>query len=277
MELAGINSPATALVAGVVTSLHCAGMCGPLACGLMPVRGERVDGSTVATVYHLARLAGYAALGAAAGGLGRVPLGWISSPALRWVPWIGVMAVGYAFGGWLLLSPPERRRRLVLAGAAGVGLFVLLRATGLYGDPRPWAPQSPGNNSLYSFLSCAKYPPSLCYLLMTLGPALLLVAWWDIRHPAWTAPLVTFGRVPMFFYLLHLPLLHGLSLAVSLVTWGRAEWLFGFPGATAPAGVGTGLVGVYLAWLAALALLHLACRWFEVLKRRRKDAWLAYL
>jgi uncharacterized membrane protein len=193
------------------------------------------------------------------------------------VPWIGVMAVGYAFGGWLLQSPPERRRRLVLAGASCVGLFLLLRATGLYGDPRPWAPQSPGNDSLYLLLSCVKYPPSLCYLLMTLGPALLLLAWWDRSRPAWTSPLVTIGRVPMFFYLLHLPILHGLSLAVSLVTWGRAEWLFGFPGASAPAGVGTGLVGVYLAWLAALALLHLVCRWFEALKRRRKEAWLSYL
>lgn len=113
MELAGINSPATALVAGLVTSLHCAGMCGPLACGLMPVRGERVDGSTVATVYHLARLAGYAALGAAAGGLGRVPLGWISSPALRWIPWIGVIVfLGLALRWDRLLPKPAALTRL---------------------------------------------------------------------------------------------------------------------------------------------------------------------
>jgi hypothetical protein len=112
---------------------------------------------------------------------------------------------------------------------------------------------------------------------MTLGPALLLLAWWDRRRPAWTAPLVAFGRVPMFFYLIHLPLLHGLSLAAALSTWGRAEWLFGFPGGAAPPVVGTGLPGVYLAWAAALTLLHYACRWFGRLKRGRRHAWLAYI
>jgi len=91
MELAAINSPSAAFVAGLVTSLHCAGMCGPLACALMPVRGDRSDGQTVSTVYHLARLTGYAGLGALAGGLGRAPLTWISQSSLRWLPWIFVL------------------------------------------------------------------------------------------------------------------------------------------------------------------------------------------
>jgi len=91
MELAAINTPAAALVAGLVTSLHCAGMCGPLACTLMPVRGDRTDGQTVATVYHVARLSGYALLGALAGGLGAAPLTWISQSWLRWLPWVFVL------------------------------------------------------------------------------------------------------------------------------------------------------------------------------------------
>jgi hypothetical protein len=91
MELAAINSPATAFIAGLVTSLHCAGMCGPLACGLMPVRGDRADGHTVATAYHLSRLTAYAALGALAGGIGRTPLTWVSQSALRWLPWVLVL------------------------------------------------------------------------------------------------------------------------------------------------------------------------------------------
>ena len=91
MEFAAINSPAAALVAGLVTSLHCAGMCGPLACSLMPVRGDRADAQTVSTVYHVARLTSYALLGALAGGLGRVPLTWISQSALRWLPWVTVV------------------------------------------------------------------------------------------------------------------------------------------------------------------------------------------
>ena len=91
MEFAAVNSPAAALVAGLVTSLHCAGMCGPLACAIMPARGERTDGQTVSTVYHLSRLSGYAVLGAVAGGLGRAPLSWVAGSALRWLPWVLVL------------------------------------------------------------------------------------------------------------------------------------------------------------------------------------------
>ena len=91
MEFAAINSPAAAFVAGLITSLHCAGMCGPLACSLMPVRGDRADAQTVSTVYHVARLAGYSTLGALAGGLGAAPLTWISQSALRWLPWVLVL------------------------------------------------------------------------------------------------------------------------------------------------------------------------------------------
>jgi len=91
MEFAAINSPAAAFVAGLVTSLHCAGMCGPLACSLVPMRGDRADAQTVSTVYHLTRLTSYATLGAVAGGLGRAPLTWISQSALRWLPWVMVL------------------------------------------------------------------------------------------------------------------------------------------------------------------------------------------
>src|SRR5436309_7467086 len=91
MELAAVNSPSAACLAGILTSLHCAGMCGPLACSLMPVRGDRADAQTVSTVYHLTRLSGYATLGAMAGGLGATPLTWISQSALRWLPWVLVL------------------------------------------------------------------------------------------------------------------------------------------------------------------------------------------
>ncbi len=91
MELAAVNSPSAAFVAGLVTSMHCAGMCGPLACSLMPVKGDRSDPQVVSTLYHVTRLTGYALLGAIAGGLGRAPLTWISQSALRWLPWIMVV------------------------------------------------------------------------------------------------------------------------------------------------------------------------------------------
>jgi uncharacterized membrane protein len=193
------------------------------------------------------------------------------------VPWVGVIAIGYALGSWLILPPSERRRRLVFSGTGMIVAFLALRASGAYGDPNPWRPDESALGTGYRFLSCAKYPPSLCYLLMTLGPALLLVAWWDIRRPAWTAPLVTFGREPMFFYLLHLPLLHSLSLVVSIILWGQATWLFGFPGENAPSHVGTDLTGVYLAWVLSLALLLSICRSFRNLKQRLKSPLLNYL
>lgn len=91
MELAAINSPAAAFVAGLITSLHCAGMCGPLACGLMPVRGDQGDPQTISTVYHVCRLTGYAVLGALAGGIGRAPLTWIAQSGLRFLPWVLVL------------------------------------------------------------------------------------------------------------------------------------------------------------------------------------------
>ena len=91
MELAAINSPAAAFVAGLVTSLHCVGMCGPLSCALMPARGARSDAQMISTTYHVARLAGYAALGALAGAFGRAPLQWLSGPALVWLPWVLVL------------------------------------------------------------------------------------------------------------------------------------------------------------------------------------------
>jgi sulfite exporter TauE/SafE len=91
MELAAINSPAAAFIAGLVTSLHCVGMCGPLSCALMPVRGDRSDASTVSTVYHVSRLAGYAVLGGCAGAFGRAPLMWLSDSVLRWLPWVLVL------------------------------------------------------------------------------------------------------------------------------------------------------------------------------------------
>ena len=132
MEFAAINSPAAAFVAGLVTSLHCAGMCGPLACTLMPVKGVREDPLTISSVYHLTRLTGYATLGAIAGGLGRAPLNWLGSDLLRWLPWCMVLFfIAMAFrwdrylrkpvflGGLTLrLSQWTRRRSRVQAAAA---------------------------------------------------------------------------------------------------------------------------------------------------------------
>jgi uncharacterized membrane protein len=197
------------------------------------------------------------------------------------VPWMGVMAAGYGFGTQLLLAPGVRRRRLLAIGIALTLAFILLRLANGYGDPRPWAEQPSPLFTFLSFLNCTKYPPSLLYLLMTLGPALLALAFFDRPLGPLARPLVTFGRVPLFFYLLHIPLIHGMA---ALCDWMRFGWS---PQAAAgpwevrpgevPEDYGLSLPLVYLLWVGVLVVLYPACRWFAGVKRRRRAAWLSYL
>jgi uncharacterized membrane protein len=192
------------------------------------------------------------------------------------VPWIGVMAVGYSFGALLLRPTAARRKWLLSLGSLLTLLFVLLRLLMPGGDPKPWSAQDSPLHTLYSFLDCQKYPPSTWYLLMTMGPALLCLAWLDRGTPGWLRPALVFGRVPLFFYLLHLPLIHGLSVAAHLITKGRAEWLYGSHPPPPPE-AGFPLLWVYVAWIGVTLLLYPACRWFAELKRRSKAKWLSYL
>jgi len=187
------------------------------------------------------------------------------------VPWIGVMAAGYGFGTLL-----HRRRTILVTGVALTLLFVVLRASNVYGDPHPWAPQQGGLFTLFAFISCNKYPPSLLYLLMTLGPALIALALLDRGTSRWMRPILVFGRVPLFYYLLHIPLIHGLAVVATYLQHVDDAWLFGL-GIPRPAGAGFGLAVVYLVWAAVVAALYPACRWFADLKRRRRDPWLSYL
>jgi len=211
------------------------------------------------------------------------------------VPWIGVMATGYAFGALLQKPPAERRRWIFSLGAACIVLFVVLRAGHLYGNP-PATPNSfgPSSNgdfhvqatlsqSVIAFLNVQKYPPSLQYLLMTLGPALLLLAYFErFTQPSLrqslTGAIVIYGRVPMFYYVLHILLIHVMSLVVALAFQQPAKWLIrGFFVNQTPSGYGHGLPFIYLIWLLAVAILYLPCKWFSELKARRKDWWLSYI
>jgi uncharacterized membrane protein len=190
------------------------------------------------------------------------------------IPWLGVMAAGYCCGAVFQLEPAVRRKWL---GRLGLGLcagFVLLRATNLYGNLKPWTTQPTPGFTLLSFLDCTKYPPSLCYLLMTLGPGLLLLAWFDRGTPALLKPALVFGRVPFFYYVLHIPLLHALGCLLYYVQSGDGG-LSPFKGGIPP-GVGLSLPLTYGVWLLVVLALYPACRWFADLKRRRRDAWLGY-
>ncbi len=203
------------------------------------------------------------------------------------VPWVGVMAAGYAFGELLTLERERRRRILFMIGGAAVVLFVVLRAANVYGDPRPWEFQERGGwYTFLSFLNTTKYPPSLLFLLMTLGPSVIAVALFDRgegREPSPPLrPFVVFGRVPLFYYLLHVPLMHVAAIVFAYAKYGQAGWLFlnwpppGEP-QLEPPGYGYDLLVVYLVWLGVVLALYPLCRWFAGVKRRRRDAWLSYL
>ncbi len=203
--------------------------------------------------------------------------GMLFVPIYPLLPWIGVIAAGYGLGA-VLARPPDARRRWLLATGAVLGLgFILLRATNLYGDPRPWLPQASTLRTVLSFVNTTKYPPSLLYLMMTLGPALVALAAADRVLARALPALVTFGRVPLFFYVLHIPLIHGLAVVTALVRTGHAEPLFANTFLLVRReGYGFGLRVVYAVTGIVIVTLYPACRWFAGVKARRHAAWLSY-
>jgi uncharacterized membrane protein len=198
------------------------------------------------------------------------------------VPWIGVTAVGFSLGqiyDW----PSERRRAFLLrAGALMTGAFVALRALNVYGDPSRWSSQATTMKTVLSFLNTTKYPPSLLFLLMTLGPALLMLGAADRGTPDALRPAIAYGRVPMFYFVLHLPLIHLLAIAATYMRYGQVDWMFESPDLanypfTSPPGWGFTLPVVYAVWASVVLALYPACRWFAEVKQRRRDPWLSYL
>jgi len=197
-----------------------------------------------------------------------------------------VMAAGYAFGTVLIAEPARRRRLCLQLGLGAIALFLLLRGFNLYGNPQPWTTgggdgDGPALPAPLSFLNTTKYPASLDFLLMTLGPIIACIPLLDAARGSLARRLTAFGRVPFFFYLLHIPLIHALALVVSKIRLGEVSpWLFtnhpmGNP--PAPDGYTWSLPLLYLVWVVSLVLLYLACRWYAALKARRTDWWLHYL
>jgi uncharacterized membrane protein len=192
------------------------------------------------------------------------------------IPWIGVLSTGYVLGGVFEFEAVRRRRILARTGALLIVAFVFLRYVNFYGDPLPWKAQSSSLFTVLSFLNTNKYPPSLLYLLMTLGPALVALAWFEnLRGPVVNV-FVTFGRVPFFFYVAHLYVLHliagliGLAMGFGLTILGNVYDFY-------PPGWGFRLRIVYLFWMLIVALLYPACAWFARVKQERRDWWLSYI
>ena len=193
------------------------------------------------------------------------------------VPWIGVMAAGYAFGPVMNFPERQRRRWLIGTGVSLVGVFVVLRALNVYGDPVAWQPSASWSASVLSFINCEKYPPSLLYLAMTLGPGLIALALFENVRGRLAGWLITFGAVPFFYYIVHIYLIHVVSIAAVAFAGADLAWLFQDPIGTKPNGYGVSLPLIYVLWFAFLLALYPLCRWFAALKQRRHDWWLSYL
>jgi uncharacterized membrane protein len=198
------------------------------------------------------------------------------------IPWIGVTAVGYGLGqiyGW---DAGRRRAFLVRLGVALSLAFIVIRAINVYGDPSRWAVQKSALFTVLSFLNVTKYPPSLLFLLMTLGPAMLLLRAVDGGTPRWLRPALIIGKVPLFYYVLHFALIHALAVLVCYIRYGSAHWMFESPDLghypfSAPPGWGYSLLIVYVVWACVVAAMYPLCRWYAGVKQRRNDAWLSYL
>jgi uncharacterized membrane protein len=217
---------------------------------------------------------------------GLVPLPGIPTfVAYPLVPWIAVMALGFCLGPLYLQEPARRQRLLIRSGTAATLGFVLLRALNHYGDPAPWASQPGAVYTVLSFLNTTKYPPSLAFLLMTLGPVLLALGWLDRHPPRLTNPLVVFGRVPLFYFVLHFYAAHLAAVLLAFASYGSDALRFVFhplpsmggPSALFPTGFGYPLGVAYLVWALIVIALYPLCRWFAGVKARRRNWWLGYL
>lgn len=201
------------------------------------------------------------------------------------IPYIGIIVLGYAIGN--IYSPatlPEQRKKLLRNyGLAAILLFIILRGINIYGDPSPWGTQSTGLLTFLSFLNTTKYPPSLLYTLMTLGPILLLLAY--LEHPlnSITSKIIVFGRVPMFFYLIHIPFIHGLGILAAMLSGFPATVMVNLTvWVTSNAqlkGYGFSLPVVYGIWIFVIIVLYPVCKWFGQYKQahQQEHKWLSYI
>jgi hypothetical protein len=199
------------------------------------------------------------------------------------------MAAGYGFGTVLQLDRETRRRILLTLGGMLTLAFFVVRGINHYGDPSHWEVQPRGVEfTICSFLNCTKYPPSLCYLLMTIGPAIFFLGLFDRPLGALAKPIIIFGRVPLFFYFLHIPLIHGGIVLLDhwrygwspqsfIGPWGVTKKFHEFLEQQGLHEYGVNLLTVYLLWICAIVILYFPCRWFAGVKQRNRSVWLSYL
>lgn len=204
----------------------------------------------------------------------------VSYPTL---PWLGIMLLGYALGKLYSVNvgQQERQRTLLQLGASTIVLFILLRLLNFYGDPTPWSVQKNGMFTFLSFLNTTKYPVSLSFTLMTLGPVLLLLATWEKVNSKVLQPFLTIGRVPLFYFIGHFYLIHTSALVFFMYKTGKSfsqidlHFAKSFGGIT-PEG-GYSLRWVYVAWFSVVLVMYVLCKWYERYKSTHHQWWLSYL
>lgn len=197
------------------------------------------------------------------------------------LPWTSVMLLGYCVGYYFRQNTPadKRKRFLLIAGSAAVTLFLVLRGINKYGNPDPWTARQEIPDTVLDFIDVSKYPPSLDYLCMTLGPALLLLLAFENARGKWQEIVKVYGSVPFFYYVLHFYLLHFLMVIFFFLSGYTADdivdpdilMLF------RPATFGYSLPVVYLIWILVVAALYYPCLWFARYKRTHSNWWLKYI
>ena len=195
------------------------------------------------------------------------------------LPWTGVMFVGYGVGAWYKkgYAAERRKRNLLIVGLLTIFVFISLRLINIYGDPVPRKEHHDFFKNLLTFFNVNKYPPSLQYIAMTLGPAMLFLAFTENLSNRFTRIASVYGAVPFFYYVLHFYLLHTLLIVVFFATGHSNKEIVQVPFWFRPAAFGFGLPIVYLIWLSVVASLYLPCRWFKRYKETHRQWWLSYV
>jgi len=194
------------------------------------------------------------------------------------IPWVGVMMVGYCLGYIMQMPLQKRNKRLLAIGFSAMLLFIILRGINIYGDPHPWKIQDTAMHSVLDFIKCQKYPPSLLYLLMTLGPAITLMPLLENISAKIAGFFSVYGRVPLFYYILHIYLIHTLQLIIGL-SMGYPLHIFTDTGSMFNPKLvwGFSLGWVYVIWVSVVLILYYPCRWYMKIKMKHKKWWLSYL
>jgi uncharacterized membrane protein len=199
------------------------------------------------------------------------------------LPWLAIMLLGYGLGAWYRkdIDSKKRKKSLLIIGVGATVAFIILRYFNIYGDPAPWMMQKDLTYSFMSFVNVTKYPPSLMYTLMTLGPVLILLSIMENWKGAAIKPFVVFGRVPLFYYILHFYLIHASALAMNMIMTGKTlhqiDFHFNKSFGGIIAGEGVSLGGVYLVWISIVLILYPVCKRYNDYKSTHKHWWLSYL